>query len=212
MTSLERALVRVLLWLGAGLGVALPLLLVPQTDHYLAASTIHLSAVVALGLGATFALYPCADGSWFSGSRLSPLQRSLASAVGIIVLVTGMIGLVTLATAAALRFQPSLQFLQLLSALDIAWAGAAIIIGAYRGWGRRVAVVAGMALGAACVWSIWRYLETVGFTGDGGWLLDGGKLMTIVIPADMIAAAIAATVLVVGTRRSQATEQPSPQS
>ena len=67
---------------------------------------------------------------------------------------------------------------------------------------RRTTLMAGLAVGVACVASIWNYLRVVGFAGDGGWLLDGGELMRLVIPFDMVAAFVAGTVLFVGTRRS----------
>jgi hypothetical protein len=136
--------------------------------------------------------------------------------VSLVVVVTGLIGLVTLATSAALRLEPSLQFLQLLSALDIAWAGAAVMIGAYRLWGRGAALVGGGVLGVFCVWSIWNYLHIVGFTDAGGWLVEGGQVMRLVLPFDMMAAGVAVTLLVVGSGRaepaSQRTAQASDQS
>ena len=116
------------------------------------------------------------------------------------VIVTGVIGLVTLATSGSLRFQPSLQFLQLLSALDIAWAGAAIVFGVWRRWGRTAAIWGGVALGVACVASIWNYLRIVGLGGDGGWAVDGGELMRLVIPSDVMAATVAIVLLWVGMR------------
>ena len=128
-------------------------------------------------------------------------RKRLAGGIALVVIVTGVVGLVTLASSAALRLQPSLQFLQLLSALDIAWAAGAVLIGGYRLWSRRTARVAGLTVGVSCVLSIWNYLRVVGFTADGGWLLDGGQLMRLVLPFDMLAAAIASGVLFAGARR-----------
>jgi hypothetical protein len=212
VSSLERALVRSVRWLVAGLVAALPLLAVPTSDHLFAVTTIHLSMLVALGLAVAWALTPLADDTWFAGTRLSVEWRLQVSAAGVVALATGVVGLVTLASSAALRLQPSLQFLQLLSALDIAWAGAAIVVGLRRWHGRGAAAGGGLALGVVCVWSIWRYLDQVGFTADGGWQVDGGRLMALVIPYDMAAATVAVAVLVVGTRRAHRTAQPSPQS
>ena len=121
--------------------------------------------------------------------------------MSLVVIITGTVGLVTLASSAALRLQPSLQFLQLLSALDIAWAAGAVVVGGYRLWSPPVARIAGLVVGVACVISIWNYLRLVGFTADGGWLLDGGQLLRLVIPFDMIVGAAAGAVLFLGTRR-----------
>lgn len=212
MSSLERALVRSVVWLLAGLVAALPLLAVPSSDHLLAVTTIHLSVLVAFGLATAWALAPLADDTWFGGTRLSGESRLLVSGAGVVVLATGVIGLTTLASSAALRFQPSLQFLQLLSALDIAWAGAAIVLGLRRWRGDAAAAAGGLTLAVVCVWSIWRYLDRVGFAQDGGWRVDGGQLVALVIPYDMAAAVAAVVALVVGTRRAHRTAQLSPHS
>ena len=205
-------MVRSVGWLAVGLAPALPLLAVPSSDRLLLVATVHLSALVALGLATAWSLAPLADDTWFAGTALSVEVRRLVSAAGVVALATGVVGLATLATSAALRLAPSLQFLQLLSALDIAWAGAAIVIGLRRWRGDAAAAAGGLALAVVCVWSIWRYLDRVGFAADGGWQVVGGQLMTLVIPYDMAAAAVAIAVLVIGTRRSQRTAQPSPQS
>ncbi len=206
-------MVRAIPYLAAGAAAALPLLLVPQTAHYLTLSTVHLSAVVLLGLALAFHLSELTEEpGWFEGYLVKASTRRLLAAVFAVVLTTGVVALVTLATAAALRIQPSLQFLQLLSALDIAWAGAAIVIGLRRWAGTRAAIAGGLVLGVVCVWSVWRYLRNVGFEADGGWRVDGGALLEFVLPYDMAAAVIAVVVLVVGTRRSHAIAQPSVQS
>lgn len=210
MHPMERVFAAMLPWLGAGLVGSLPLLAVP-TGRLLLVSTLHLAAVVALGFAAAFALAPHADApGWFAA--LPPARRGLAAGVVVVVVVTGMTGLVSLASGAALRLDPSLQFLQLLGALDISWAGAAIAIGARRGWGNRAAVPAVALLGAICVWSIWNYLRSVGFGPGGGWVVDGGELARLVLPYDMAAAVVAVTVLIAGTARGQPIEQLSPQS
>jgi len=99
----------------------------------------------------------------------------------------------------------------LLSALDIAWAGAALVIGAYRAWGTRVAATAGAILGVVCIWSIWTYLDAVGFGPAGEWIVDSDALMRYVLPFDVAAAVMGIGVFVFGTRR-QAIEQARPQS
>ena len=77
------------------------------------------------------------------------------------VLVTGVVALVTLASSAALRFPPSMQFLQLLSAVDIAWAATALVVGADRAWGRTVAIIGGTILGALVGGSLGRAMDRV---------------------------------------------------
>jgi len=63
----------------------------------------------------------------------------------------------SLATSAALRYDPSLQFLQLLSSLDIAWAATALALGARRRFGPRVAAGAELKLDLA--FAYWRWGE-----------------------------------------------------
>jgi hypothetical protein len=132
--------------------------------------------------------------------------------VSIIALATGVVALVTLASSAALGYQPSLQFLQLLSALDIAWATAGLMLGVRLLAGDRGALAAGLVLAVICIWSIWRYLDVVGFAGNGGWLVSGPDLWRYVLPYDMAAAVMAIGALVIGLRTTQPTEQRNPQS
>jgi hypothetical protein len=210
---MERAVIAAGPYLVAGLGLSLPLLLVPPGSTTTTLVSVHLAALVILGIALADRLAPLADSGWFAAQGWGAFWRLLASGVGVVIIVTGVVALVTLASSAALRYPPSLQFLQLLSALDIAWAAAAIMVGALRLWGRGVALVAGVLLGVLCVWAIWNYLTVVGLGPDGQWIVDGGRLMTLVIPFDMLAAFVAVVLFVAGTRRSaQAIEQSSPQS
>lgn len=200
-SPLEAAVRRAVPFLAAGIGVSPLLLAVPGRSDRLVTTIAHLSVLVALSLALAFALAPLAEASWFEDLSWKPASRRLAGGIALVVIVTGVTGLVTLASSAALRLQPSLQFLQLLSALDIAWAAGAAAIGGHLLWSPRGGRFAGGAIGVACVLSIWNYLRVVGFTPDGGWLLDGADLLRLVIPADMAAAAFAGTVLVLGARR-----------
>jgi len=115
-------------------------------------------------------------------------------------LTVGAVALVTLATSATLRFDPSLQFLQLLSALDIASAASGTLIGVTWLAGPRWGATAGVVVEVVCVWSIWSYLSAVGSAADGAWLVDAGALMRNVLPYDMAAAAVAAATLILGAR------------
>jgi hypothetical protein len=215
MTPLEQALVVSVRWVLPGAALALPLLLVPRTEDLLALTIAHLGAVVVLGWMVADRLAPFTDGAWFDGVA-SPFWRRFGAAAATTALVTGAVALVTLPTAAALRLQPSLQFLQLLSALDIAWVVAATMIGVRWLAGHAAARIAGTVIAAICVWSIWRYLDTVGFAADGGWLVSAPDLARLVLPFDVMAALIAVGTVVVAARRQPreggAIEQPTPQS
>jgi len=190
--------------LAAGIA-ALPMGLVAGDFDPANAFLVHLGALVLFGLVVSIRLGPLVHADWYASEPWSAPTRRLAGGITLVVIVTGVIGLVTLATSPLLRFQPSLQFLQLLSALDIAWAGAAIVFGVWRRWGRRAALYGGALLGAACIASIWNYLRVVGLRPDGGWALDGSELMRLVIPADTMAALVAIALLWVGMRGERST-------
>lgn len=214
-TVMEQAVVRAFPYLAAGVLASPLLLLVSAQPEPLALFAAQLSALVALGLAVTMRIAPLADREWFTGfERWSVGRRTFLGAVVLVVIPTGVTALVTLASSAALRFPPSLQFLQLLSALDIAWAAAALMLGVRWLWGMRVAIATGVMLGVVCVASVWNYLRVVGFGPDGEWIVDGGRMIQLVLPVDAVAAIVALSALVVGARRrgSQPTEQASAQS
>jgi hypothetical protein len=213
MPPIERALLRAVPFLVGGLLASLPLLLVTPGEEPLGWFIAQLVVLVAIAHAMTITLMNLGDEPWFVGTGWSPTIRSIASGVGLVVLVTGTVGLITLASSAALGFDPSLQYLQLLSALDIAWAGAALTIGVYRAFSWLWAIFAGSVLGVICVWSIWNYLTNVGFGPAGSWIVSGPDLARYVIPFDVIAAVMAVVFFLIGVRSQvQATEQPSPQS
>lgn len=214
MNPLERALILTVQWLVPALAASLLLLAVPQPDHPLALFIVQLSVIVAFGvaLAVQMTRLVAAD-DWFAGSGWPPGRRRLAAASTLVAVTTGAVGLVTLASSAALRLEPSLQFLQLLSALDIAWAGAAVALGSYLRWGTRTAAwIGGTVLAILCVISIWRYLDIVGFTAVGGWKVSGSDLLRHVIPFDMVAAGVAIVLLWVGAHTGLRTEQAKLQS
>ena len=208
---MERAVLATIPFLAIGLIGSIPLLLVRWSPPPFTIVIVHLAALVLLGLIAVILLAPLAGDGWFVGHGWSPFWRLAASGISVVFLVTGMVGLVTLASSAALQYPPSLQFLQLLSALDIAWAGAALVIGVHRAWRLPAAVTAGTLLAIICVWSIWKYLDIVGFGPTGEWIVDSEALARYVLPFDVAAAVMAIGAFVFGTRR-QAMEQASPQS
>ncbi len=210
-TPMERAVLATVPFLGFGLLVSLPLLFVRWSPPPLVLVLVHLTVLVLLGFAASLRLAPLAGPDWFRGQIWPPYGRSLASSVSIVFLVTGLVGLAAIASSAALRYPPSLQFLQLLSALDIAWAGATLVVGVYRAWRMLAAIAAGLMLTVICIWSIWWYLDGVGFGPNGEWIVDASYLMQRVLPFDIAAAVMAIGALLYGTHR-QAIEQAKPQS
>ena len=184
----------------AGAALAVPALFVPEPADPLFTVTVHLVLLVTFSIGLTFHLAPLGDEAWFDGLNMGEAGRRALTWVAVIVMVTGATGLVTLATSAALRYDPSLQFLQMLSSMDIAWAAAALTLGLRRRLGSGVAVAGAVMLGVVCVWSIWRYLDIVGFTIDGGWLLQASQLNRLVLPYDMAAAVMAITAFTFGVK------------
>ncbi|NND83631.1 MAG: hypothetical protein HKN46_00620 [Acidimicrobiia bacterium] len=210
---LQSALATGLRFLLGTVWVSVPLLLLDGQvagDQLLTRVTIHLAVVVAVGFGLSVALLRLTDEPWFATSR--PVGRWLATGAAHVILVTGVVALLVLPSSSALRYEPSLQFLQLISALDIAWVTAATTVGLRWRFGRSAGLVGGAAVASVCVWSLWRYLDRVGFTADGGWLVDQEALASLVLPLDVAAAVVALASLGLGIAARQATEQRSPQS
>ncbi|HSG78579.1 MAG TPA: hypothetical protein VLD62_03290 [Acidimicrobiia bacterium] len=214
MTAAERAALRSALWMLVGAAAAVPVLVLPAPDDPMLTVVLHLSVITLFALALAVHLAGLLDEGWFTGSGLSDRARAAAAGAWIVVLTTGATGLATLATSAAFRYEPSLQFLQLLSALDIAWVVATFTIGLRWWFDASAGVAGGFAMGTVCVWSIWTYLNAVGFTPEGGWLVDGGEIARLVLPFDLMAAVMAIAAFSIGVRRahSQPTEQPSSQS
>lgn len=181
----------------------------PPGDGLLAYSLIHLLVLQLATFLYAMEIAPRSDSPWFSSTR----RPWLASVASLVASVVGFSALLTLASSAAARYQPSLQFLQLLSSMDIAWVVAASYLGSRLMWGRTAARVVGSILLLACVGSIAIYLDVVGFDARGGWIVDGARLMRIVITADTVAAVLALSlVLSASGRGPQRTVQASPQS
>lgn len=173
----------------------------------LAPVTVHLALIVGFGLWAVAKMARFTDEPWLQQTNLSPRWRAFWSAGMVVSFGTGLVALIALASSAALRYAPSLQFLQLLSALDIAWAGSALFLGVRWLKGTRLAWAMAIGLGVFCIWSIWNYLRIVGFGADGAWIVDRAALMRYVLPYDMAAALIAVVALWSGAR-SFATSHP----
>jgi hypothetical protein len=161
--------------------------------------TAHLVVMTAAIWALTHRLAAVFDPPVFRGR--SPFAQRLATDAALVALVTGFAALVTLAGSATLRYQPSLQFLQLLSVLDIAWTTSGFYLGVRRMSGRSWAgPAAGVFMGTMCVISLTRYLATIGFGADGGWDVQGAQMTRLVIPADVIAAVLTIGALVLGAR------------
>ena len=212
VTRVERALTATLLWMTTGSVAAIPSFMIPQPDDPLLTVTVHLGLLVAFSIGLTFHLAPLADEPWFDGLTMGEDARRALTWVSVVVMVAGATGLVTLATSAALRYDPSLQFLQMLSSLDIGWAVAALTLGLRRRFGSQAAISGAVVLGVVCVWAIWRYLDTVGFSADGGWLLQASQLNRLVLPYDMGAAFVALAAFSLGVKRSRRSPVNRPQA
>lgn len=198
--TLEDAALMALPWLLGGLAVALPLLLLSPADDRRWEVMIHLSVLVVFLFALTWRLRRSGDHPWFDDRDWSDARRRLATAVALIVIVTGVTALVTIASSAALRYQPSLQFLQLLSALDIAWVVAGTTLAARYLWGDVAGFAAGFMMSVVCVLSIGLYLADVGLAADQGWLVDGDKMVTLVLPFDVAAAVITIGLTILASR------------
>lgn len=198
---LEQALSVATHWTVIGVVVSGALLAVPAAlvaDNRLLVVVAHLSIVVASATALGWRLTEFVDEGFFRGLR----RHWLASAAAIVALTVGYAALVTLASSAALRYDPSLQFLQLLSALDVAWSAVALGLGVrVLARSKQMGLAAAIGLDVICVFSIWNYLRVVGFDDMGGWIVDRSELLTLVIPFDIAAAVMAIGSLLLAERR-----------
>lgn len=201
-SPIERAVLIAFPWLITGLVASVPLLLVPTPTDRRWDMLLQLSVLVFFSLSLTWRLSSLTQERWFAAQDWSPARSWLAGVIVLIVVVTGVTGLVTLASTAALGFEPSLQFLQLLSALDIAWVVAGTTLAVLTIWGRTAATVAGIAMSVVCVTSIALYLAEVGLEPDGGWLVDGEQMLRLVIPFDVVAATMTVGLTLLAARHS----------
>lgn len=189
-------------WVLIGVAISPIGLLVGSTsnDSRLLIVTFHLIAMTAVIFALTCRLAAVFDPPAFS-SR-STFASRFGTDAALVALVTGFAALVTLASSAALRYQPSLQFLQLLSVLDIAWTTSGFYVGVRRILQARWAgPAAGIFMGTMCVFSLTRYLAVIGFGPDGGWDVQAPDMLRLVIPADVIAAVLTVGALVLGARK-----------
>ncbi|REK10999.1 MAG: hypothetical protein DWQ40_12525 [Actinobacteria bacterium] len=198
---LETALalsLKALLLFGLPLSALFLILRSPQgSDELFVYSLTHLLVLQVITYLLVRQLAKLLDDTWFVGTK----HPWLASSASLIALATGFAALLTIATAAAARYDVSMQYLQLLSSLDIAWVVSTLYIGARSLWGQLWGDVAAVALILACVASIAVYLAVVGFGPGGEWVVDGRSMLTIVLPSDVMAAVISVTTLLVASSR-----------
>jgi hypothetical protein len=185
-----------------GAAAAIPVFFLPQPDDPLLTFLIHLTLIIAFSLGLVFHLAPLVDEAWFGGLEMGEQGRRALTWIVAMTAVSGAAGGVSLATGAAIRYAPSLQFLLSLSALGITWVVAAAVLGARRRFGATAAVAVGLAMAAIAVGSLWRYFDDVGFSDGGGWLLDGAALLRLAVLAWVALAVAAVTLLSMGIRSS----------
>jgi hypothetical protein len=161
--------------------------------------SLHVTALTVFIFALTNRLAAAFDPVVFD--HFGAFGRRLGTDAALVALVTGATALVTLASSATLGYQPSLQFLQLISALDIAWTTAGFYLGVRRLSGARWAgPAAGVFMGSMCVMSLVRYLMAIGFGPDGGWDVQGAQMLRLVIPADTVAAVLTIGALILGAR------------
>ncbi|MCP3994420.1 MAG: hypothetical protein GY722_05055 [bacterium] len=199
---LEQAVLTAFPWLVVALIATLPLLFIPASGDRRVDLIIHLSLLVLFSVSLTWRLDIDETSHWFADRQWSPARRYWVAAASVVVIVTGVTALVTIASAASLRFDPSLQFLQLLSALDIAWVVAGTTLATRSLWGNAVSAAAGAAMSIVCVLSISLYLAEVGLDTDGGWLVDGSQMLRLVLPFDVVAALMTVGLVTLAAIRS----------
>lgn len=188
-------------WVVYGLVVSVVGFLIPHdTDAArLWVVALHVTALTVFILALTHRLAAVFDPEVFH--HFGAFGRRLGTDAALVALVTGATALITLASSATLGYQPSLQFLQLISALDIAWTTAGFYLGVRRLSGRRWAgPAAGVLMGTMCVLSLVRYLMEIGLGPDGGWDVQGPEMVRLVIPADTVAAVLTIGALILGAR------------
>ena len=204
--DLDTAMGKAARWAIVGSLIAASLGFVEEPNDLLSVVVVHLSAIVAFGFLLTVTLGAGSD--TLAGGRSDTTGSRFARAAAVVAIVTGVALVITLVSSSALGYEVSLQFLLVLSALDIAWVVAATYYGLRWRLGELGGLAGGTAIAVMCVWSIWGYLDQVGFTDSGGWLVDADALNRLVFPLDVAAAVIAVSALWIGARHTTAQRKP----
>jgi len=213
MNTIEHSLSVVAKWALPALLVSLLGLAIPGDWDLEALFLTHLAllAIWSLGLGRNMVHSVATHGLWFS--HLDRPKARRATAVGVVAAVSLATMLVTLASSAALRYDPSTQFLQLLSAFDIAWVVTGLIIGLSFRLRRGMWMTAGVAMTVMCLFSIYLYVDAVGFGRNGEWLVQAAEMLRLVIPFDVAAAIMTTAAILWGSSEvAYPMAQPSDQS
>lgn len=212
MVPAERALATAVVWTVPAVAVSALALLVPLSSSSASLLAAQLALVAAWNwlLALRLISDTRAHGIWFAGRN--GRWAALATSVGIVALCAFAAMLVALASSAALRLDPSAQFLQLISAADIAWVVSGLMVGLSYRHGRPVWAPAGFALAVVCVWASYRYLAVVGLGPNGAWVVSGEDLLRLVIPFDVLAAVMAVAAIAYGVRSVPSADQETAQA
>lgn len=184
------------------------LVLVEEPTGLLTVAILHLSAIVALCFALTVSLRDATDS--IAAGRSSTTWTHFSRGAAVVAIITGVAVVVTLVSSSAIGYEVSLQYLLVLSAIDIAWVVAATYFGLRWRFGEVGGITGGSLIAIMCVWTIWRYVDQIGFTDSGGWLVDTEALNRLVFPFDVAAAVVAVSAMWIGAR--YATAQRKPQS
>lgn len=205
-SQLEAAVLDAFPFLIDALGISALGLLVPSSLSVRWRVMVQLILISLFGIYLAFRLLKRLEPVWFESATITATQRVLGTALGVVIIVTGSVGLVTLASSAALRLRPPTQFLQLLSALDIAWAASTVMVAAYWLWNRvRVALVGGAFVLVMCTWAMARYIDEAALGPSGAWRLSAAELWEYVLPYDIAIAVVAVGLLILAVRRRATT-------
>ena len=182
MSPIETAALRTLLWATTGAAAAIPVLVLPQPDDPLFTAVVQLAIIAVYAVAMTLHLAALGDAPWFDGLAIGGRARRGLTWVMLVADVAGASAVTALATSAALRYQPSVQLLQLVSVIVVGVVVSASALGTRRRWGGAPALAMAAVLGAVLVWVMWRHLDTVGSTASGGWRVDGSVVRETVVP------------------------------
>lgn len=201
MSPIETVAARALLWASVGAATAVPALVVPAAVDPMLPGTIHLVLLGVFALALTAHLAPHADTPWFAGVAAAVGARAALSWTVVVAAVAGAVAVAAVPTAAALRYDASMQFLVLLTAGTIGWQTAATALGGRRRFGPRVGAVLGAVPIVVGVVVFRAYLDAVGVGPGGAWIVDGARFTRLVLPAEAVVAVAAFVVFSLGVAR-----------
>lgn len=207
MTPIESLAARTLLWATTGAAAAVPTLIVPGVVDPMVPGMIHLGLLGVFALTLTLHVAPQGDAPWFAALVAPVGARAALTWVVIGCAVTGAVAVATVPTAAALRYDASMQFLVLLTAVTIGGQTAAMTLGGRRRFGAGGSLLGLIPIAAGIV-CFWRYLDAVGTTTGGGWIVDASRIGTLVLPWQGLVSLACLVVFSLGVVRVDAEPQP----